>query len=288
VIEFTKMHGIGNDFIIVDAITKPIEAKDLRALARAMNDRRRGVGGDGLILVEPGTSAAYRMHMLNPDGSEGGMCGNGLRCVAKFLHQKGYLSSFGALPIEVTDRTVTASFCYDGDIQVDMGEAFLERGQIGMAGDPSSRFINEPIEAGGETYIGTAVSMGNPHLVIFVDHVDSVHLETIGPQLEHHPWFPERTNVHFVEISDSDDLTQRTWERGAGITLACGSGACACAVAAHLTGRTGRKVTIRLPGGDLQVEYTEQGRVLMQGPAETAFEGQWDRSDYAALFVRNP
>lgn len=274
-IPFVKMHGIGNDFVMVDAVASdPLRGLELAPLARAVNDRRFGIGGDGLIVVDRPSESAFRMRMFNPDGSESEMCGNGVRCVAQMLRQRGHSDSeridldtgAGRLRLELLDDT---------RVRVDMGVARLSRGEIGMVDASSERFVEQPVSVGGTTLPGTAVGMGNPHLVLFVEEVEAVPLAEWGPALEIHPEFPNRVNVHFVEAIDERSLIQRTWERGAGATLACGTGACACAVAGFLTGRSRRSVTVRLPGGDLAIEVLEDGRVLMTGPAETVFEGAW-------------
>ncbi|MDR3691227.1 MAG: diaminopimelate epimerase [Fimbriimonas sp.] len=269
-IPFTKMQGIGNDFVVIDALQHSELPANLPEFARKVNDRRFGIGGDGLILLEPGESAPFRMRMFNPDGSESEMCGNGIRCFGRLLQDHKHLND-ETVRVETGAGTLTLEMLGPGRFRVDMGQARLTRGEIGMVGPSDQLFTEVPVGSG---YAGTAVSMGNPHLVIFVDDVAKVELETVGPVLEHHPEFPKRTNVHFIQVVDRDHLIQRTWERGAGITLACGTGACASAVAAFVTGRANRKVEIRLPGGKLEIEYLEDGRVLMTGPAESVFEGE--------------
>lgn len=275
---FTKMHGIGNDFVMVDTIDSPlpsgVEGQEVSAfadLARKVNDRRFGIGGDGLILLEKGDQAPFRMRMFNPDGSESEMCGNGIRCFAVLLRDLGHLSG-DSVEVETGAGTLKLDLVGGNDVRVDMGPARLTRGEIPMTGAADERFIDQPV---GDGFSGTAVSMGNPHLVIFVDDVQKVDLELLGPKFEHHALFPRRTNVHFVQVVDRGTLIQRTWERGAGITLACGTGACSVAVAGFLTGRSDRIAQVRLPGGNLKIEYLEDGRVLMTGPAETVFEGEW-------------
>ncbi|MCX7799322.1 MAG: diaminopimelate epimerase [Fimbriimonadales bacterium] len=273
-IPFTKMHGIGNDFVMLDGLRHPVEESLLPDLARRMCDRRFGIGSDGLILLVAGAQERFRMRMFNPDGSESEMCGNGIRCFVRFLRQKGHASD-ARLRVETGAGVLALEETPEGHVRVDMGPARLRRAEIPMAGEPDDRFVEEPIEACGRRFLGTAVSMGNPHLVVFVERAAEVPLEEWGPALENHPLFPKRTNVHFVEVESPTRLVQRTWERGAGATLACGTGACACTVAAALTGRAERAVTVRLPGGELRVEWLEDGRVLMTGPAETVFEGTW-------------
>ncbi|MGV3617085.1 MAG: diaminopimelate epimerase [Fimbriimonas sp.] len=269
-IPFTKMQGIGNDFIVVDALREIPLPTDLPAFSRVVNDRRFGIGGDGLIVVERGQAAPFRMRMFNPDGSESEMCGNGVRCFAKLLHDHGHTTE-PSVPVETGAGLLQLELLPDRRVRVDMGSARLRRGEIGMTGPENQGFVEAEV---GEGYRGTAVSMGNPHLVIFVEDVAKVELERVGPILERHPLFPQRTNVHFVQVVDRGHLIGRTWERGAGITLACGTGACACAVAAALTDRADRKVDIRLPGGHLEIEVAADGHVFMTGPAETVFEGE--------------
>ena len=269
-IPFVKMHGIGNDFILVDGIGAPLPQADFPTLSKAVNDRRFGVGGDGLILLEKGRKAPFRMRMFNPDGSESEMCGNGIRCFAKLLNERGY-SDQASVDVETGAGILTLALEPNGWVKVDMGPARLKRGEIPMTGPAEETFIDQPV---GD-FKGTAVSMGNPHLVIFVDDVNAVDLEHLGPRLERHELFPNRVNVHFVQRVDEGHLIQRTWERGAGITLACGTGACSVGVAGFLTGRSRRDVDIKLPGGHLKIEYLESGRVLMTGPAETVFLGEW-------------
>jgi diaminopimelate epimerase len=264
------MQGIGNDFVMVDALRETPLPTDLPAFARMVCDRRFGIGGDGLILLEKGDEAPFRQRMFNPDGSESEMCGNGIRCFARLLVDHGHASDDAPIPVETGAGLLHVEVLPDRRVRVDMGIARLRRGQIGMTGEATQAFVEQEV---GHGYRGTAVSMGNPHLTIFVDDVEKVDLETVGPSLERHPFFPQRTNVHFVQVIDRTHLIQRTWERGAGITLACGTGACASVVAAVITDRSERKVENRLPGGVLEIEVAPEGRVLMTGPAETVFDG---------------
>lgn len=273
-IPFTKMHGIGNDFVMLDAVRSPLDVTDYSSLAKAMCDRRFGVGSDGLIVVERGQSAPFRMRMWNPDGSASEMCGNGIRCCALLLRDHGHTEE-RVVPIETGAGVLRLEIVGDGCVRVDMGPARLERGAIGMTGDPRDTFIEQPIEIRGTQFLGTAVSMGNPHLVLFVEDAEAVPLHEWGPELESHPLFPNRVNVHFVQVRSQKHLVQKTWERGAGATLACGTGACASATAGFVTGRSERCVTVSLPGGDLSIEYSTTGRVWMTGPAQTVFVGEW-------------
>jgi diaminopimelate epimerase len=267
-IPFTKMQGIGNDFVMIDAIARPLKEIDLRVLAISMCDRKFGVGADGVILALRGRRAPFQMRMLNPDGSESEMCGNGIRCFAKFLRDLDYLSE-RSVEVETGAGELQLDLLEDGRVRVDMGIAHLSRSEIGIHGPGGSDFLEQPV---GE-FLATAVSMGNPHIVIFVSDVAAIDLAQIGPRLEHDPLFVNRTNVHFAQVVSPTHLIQRTWERGAGVTLACGTGACAVAVAGLLTGRSERKVLIDLPGGQLEIEYLEAGGVLMTGPAQTVFQG---------------
>ncbi len=279
-IRFTKMHGIGNDFIVIDGVTTPAPNDDLRKLAIAINDRRAGVGGDGLILIVRDPDGVLRMRMLNPDGSEAEMCGNGVRCAAKLVRERkianenpiAMRTGNGLLSLETGSRTGNGTVDW---VKVDMGVARLERGQIPMTGPAAEKAIRFALNAAGQTFEAAAVSMGNPHCVIFVENVDAVPLEVWGPGIENAPEFPNRVNAQFAQIVSRTEIKMRTWERGAGATLACGTGACAVAVAAFENGLTEREVTTHLPGGDLKIEYREDGRVLMTGPAVTVFEGVW-------------
>jgi diaminopimelate epimerase len=274
---FTKMHGIGNDFVMLDLLEGGGalgEISDWSSLAVAVNDRRRGIGGDGLILMEAGVDAPYRMRMFNPDGSESEMCGNGIRCFARLLADRGHLDGDSA-DVETGAGRLRLELVGEDSVRVDMGIARLGRAEIGMwAGEPDP-FIEADL---GDGLAGTAVSMGNPHVVLFTADVSMIDLEALGPKLEHHPLFPNRVNVHFIEVVGKDQLKQRTWERGAGITLACGTGACASAVAALVTGRTGNDVRIDLPGGTLRIEIDADRRVFMTGPAKTVYTGWWPLS----------
>jgi len=260
------MHGIGNDFVMIDAVRDVPDVTDFSALARATCDRKSGIGADGLIvLFKP---KGLQMRMWNPDGSESEMCGNGLRCFARFAIEHGYegeskfkvVTGAGTLGVEVRADVV----------RVQMGKARLTKKEIPMVGEPDETFVNQLIAG----HCGTAVSMGNPHLVLFVDDVDQFALADVGPQLEHDPLFPNRTNVHVVQPFQ-DGLKMRSWERGAGLTLACGTGACAVAVAAKLNGLMAERAPVHLPGGTLILEASEDLSVTMEGPAETVFQGIW-------------
>jgi len=287
---FTKMQGLGNDYIYVNCFQEQVS--DPAALAVAVSDRHFGIGADGLILICPSDKAAVRMRMFNADGSEAQMCGNGIRCVAKYVHDHGVAtpgSEFSvpgqgtfasSLRIE-TGRGILTLGLEAGDdgmvhrVCVNMGQPILNGPAIPVALQ-GERIINEPIEIAGRQLLTTCVSMGNPHAVFFCDDAAAVDLERIGPLIEHHRLFPERVNVHFVQIEGPGEFTMRTWERGSGITLACGTGACACAVAGVLAGRCERVVLAHLPGGDLELNWCEQDNcVYMTGPAVEVFTGDW-------------
>jgi diaminopimelate epimerase len=270
------MQGCGNDYVYVDGFHHQVA--DPVALARQISDRRFGVGSDGLILALPSTSADFRMRMWNADGSESEMCGNGIRCVAKFVHDRGLAGKGTRLTVETgAGLKVVDLVSEDGEIvaaTVDMGAPILERGQLPMVG-PAGRVVDEPLLVDGTTLRLTGVSMGNPHVVAYVPRVDQAPVTTLGPKVEHHAAFPRRTNVHFVEVLSPTEVRQRTWERGSGETHACGTGACAVTVAGVLTGRTARELTLHLLGGDLKVAWPDGGHVMMTGPAVEVFEGRW-------------
>lgn len=274
---FTKMHGIGNDYVYVDCFEQQVA--DPARLAVAVSDRHFGIGGDGLILVCPSDQADVRMRMFNADGSEAQMCGNGIRCVAKYAYDHGLVKKT-ELQIE-TGAGVLALQLYPGSdgsiarVRVDMGEPRLERGSLPMAGSVGDRAVDIELEVGEKTYRVTCLSMGNPHCVIYVDRVADFPVAEVGALLEKHVAFPERINVHFVELINPGEVRQRTWERGAGETLACGTGAAAVCVAGVLTGRSNRQLLAHLPGGDLDLEWAEDNHVTMTGPAVEVFSGEW-------------
>lgn len=288
---FEKWQATGNDFILASERLATELAGDIRSLSRAMCDRHYGIGSDGLLLVGSSGVADFRMRMWNPDGSESEMCGNGLRCVGGHLVTHGLISGSDAFFIETAKGVVSLDFpsppgWADRDlvwVRVDMGEPILEpkRIQIAIALEQTQ---SPPVQAHltipetDKELLFTAVGMGNPHAVAFVDDVDSVPLEEWGPKLENQTnVFPNRVNVEFVQVLDRDHLKVRVWERGAGITKSCGSGACAVQVASLLAGKAGERVRIDLPGGSLLTEYTEGGKVTLSGPAEKVFTGEWVR-----------
>jgi diaminopimelate epimerase len=251
---------------------------DPAGLSRAISDRHFGVGADGLILICPSDKADARMRMFNADGSEGEMCGNGIRCVAKFLHDHGLVRK-PALTVETGRGVLTLEVEVSAGavrrVRVDMGEPILIAEQIPttLTGDPP---LDVPLVIHGQTLRVSCVSMGNPHCITFVDTVTDAHVLSLGPQLERHSAFPRRVNAEFVRVNRPDDVTVRVWERGSGETLACGTGACAVTVAGVLTGRTQRRITAHLPGGDLQLHWSEtDNHVYMTGPAIEVFNGEW-------------
>ncbi|MCA9286830.1 MAG: diaminopimelate epimerase [Phycisphaerales bacterium] len=288
-VRFTKMHGIGNDYVYVNGFEETVD--DPAALAVAIADRHRGVGGDGLILILPpeaGVEADVRMRMFNADGSESEMCGNGVRCVAKYAIDHGLSESrpirvqtgAGVLPIDwTTDREGRVS-----DATVDMGTPILDLAAVPVDAQRLLRHDahSGTIEVEGQPWTFVFVSMGNPHAVAYVDDVAAIDLARLGPLVERHGAFPRRMNVHLVEVHDSGEATMRTWERGSGITLACGTGASAVCVAGVLVGRTDRRLLAHLPGGDLVLEWREADRhVLMTGPATEVFTGTWQHGGAA-------
>ena len=287
-VDFTKMHGIGNDYVYIDCFKNP-EPQAIEQLAIAMSDRHTGVGGDGIILVEPATTADAdcRMRIFNADGSEAMMCGNGVRCVAKYYHDH-------INPDVTTVRVDTLSgvkpirlIFKDGEVvgaTVDMGEPILAPAEVPVRfeGDVMQE---APVETRGGVLRMTAVSMGNPHGVIFLDTLEGFDVHGIGRELEVHPMWPNRANIEFAAVrpgTDGRDIDMRVWERGSGETMACGTGSCATAIAAMLTKRSPRRVTIHLLGGDLEIEWADNGHVMMTGPAAEVFTGTYLRTDCPA------
>ncbi|HUU53336.1 MAG TPA: diaminopimelate epimerase [Armatimonadota bacterium] len=277
--EFTKMHGLGNDYLLVDAMRggSPPEQK-LPAIARALSDRHFGVGADGLILVEPSRVADFKMRIFNSDGSEAEMCGNGVRLFARYVYERGYTRERD-MEVETLAGIIRPRLRLRGGkvtaVRVDMGEPRLRRSEIPMKGPDQERVVGERMRVLGRRYEITAVSMGNPHCVIFVHDTDRVKVHEVGPAIEHHDLFPRRTNVEFAQVVGDGELTMRVWERGAGETLACGTGASAALVAAVLNGLSPRKATIHLRGGDLKASWNqEDNHVFIEGPAEEVCTGE--------------
>jgi len=284
---FVKMHGAANDYVYVDCFAEPPPA-DPAALAAVIADRHRGVGGDGLVLVMPSSQADARMRMFNADGSESEMCGNGVRCVAHLVVSRGRAPE-GVVTIETGRGVLSLDVARTGPrtsrVRVDMGPPLLDAAAIPVTGAGTGRVIDAACPALGaeepwwrECGLDprmTCVSMGNPHVVFYCRDVARVPLESVGPRIETHPIFPRRVNVHVVEVLDRGHVRMRTWERGSGITMACGTGASAVCVAGVLTGRTDEALAADLPGGRLDLEWTPGGHVFMTGPAEEVFEGTW-------------
>ncbi len=274
--KFTKMHGLGNDFVFLDYFNSGTPAEDFAALAVKLCDRNFGIGADGLALVLPSETADARMRIFNSDGSEPEMCGNAIRCFAKYLYERQLVVSnplsvetlSGVLKLNVTVREGRVE-----SVTVDMGEPILQPELVPTTGSGAT-VLNQPLSVDDREFFITAVSMGNPHCITFVDDAAAVQLAEIGPKLETHEFFPRHTNVEFVQVLDSSDVIMRVWERGAGATLACGTGACAAAVACVLNGKTGRKIKVRLPGGDLLVEWGSDNHLYMTGPATEVFYGE--------------
>ena len=275
--KFTKMHGLGNDYVYVNCFEEKIDNPP--AVARFVSDRHFGIGSDGLIMINPSKTADFEMEMYNADGSRGEMCGNGIRCVAKYVYDYGLtdktqisvetLGGIKYLDLTVEDGKVSL-------VKVDMGKPKLEADLIPIISE-REQVIDEPIEVDGKEYHMTGVSMGNPHTVIYVDDVKGLDLEKIGPKFENHERVPKRINTEFVHCIDRQTVEMRVWERGSGETLACGTGACAVAVSSILNNLTDTQVTVKLLGGDLQIEWDrEKDRVFMTGPATVVFDGVID------------
>ena len=272
--KFTKMQGAGNDYVYVNCFEEKIG--DRPEMARRVSDRHFGIGGDGLICICPSDRADFLMDMYNADGSHAGMCGNGIRCVGKYVYEHG-MTNKTELLVESGGAVKTLWLNVDGgvvvSVRVDMGSPELDPGKIPVD-LPVGRVVEVPVSIGGKRWDITCVSMGNPHAVVFVDDADSLDLEKTGPQFEHNCIFPERVNTEFVQVIDGSTLKMRVWERGSGETLACGTGACACAVASVLTGKTDRDVTVHLRGGDLHIFWDpDTDDVYMEGPAAFVFDG---------------
>ena len=275
--KFTKMQGLGNDYVYVNCFEEKIENPP--AVARYVSDRHFGIGSDGLIMINPSEVADFEMEMYNADGSRGEMCGNGIRCVAKYVYDYGLtdktqisvetLGGIKYLDLTVEDGKVVL-------VKVDMGKPELKSDLIPIISE-NEKVIDEPIEVDGQVYHMTGVSMGNPHTVIYVDDVKNLDLEKIGPKFENHERFPKRINTEFVHCIDRNTVEMRVWERGSGETLACGTGACAVAVASILNNLTDTRVTVKLLGGDLQIEWDrEKNHVFMTGTAKVVFDGVID------------
>jgi len=273
---FTKMHGAGNDYVYVNCFDESLP-EDIASLAMAVSDRHKGIGSDGLILICPSEKADARMRMFNADGSESEMCGNGVRCVAKYVYDHG-IAKQQTLKIETGAGVLHLDLELAGSrvsqVRVNMGQPILKSAEIPtlLPGDPP---VDADLDLGDQSLKVTCVSMGNPHCITFVDELNDHWVHGIGPKVEVHPMFPNRVNAEFIEVVSPSELKMRVWERGSGETQACGTGACASAVAGVLTGRSERNVLIHLPGGDLRLEWAEAGEVYMTGPAVEVYEGVW-------------
>jgi diaminopimelate epimerase len=276
--KFTKMQGAGNDYVYVNCFEERVENPQQVAIKVA--NRNFGIGSDGLILILPSEKADVRMRMFNADGSESEMCGNGIRCVAKYAYDHGLVTK-KEITAETGAGILTLRLFTDAGnrvdrVRVNMGVPRLTRAEIPMQGNGAERVVAEPLNIMHTAFNITCVSMGNPHCVIFVDDVERFQVEKYGPLIENHDIFPRRTNVEFVRIISPGEVRQRTWERGAGETLACGTGASAVCVAAVLNGLTEKKIVNHLSGGDLELEWAEDGNVYMTGPAVEVFSGEID------------
>lgn len=275
--DFVKMHGLGNDFVFIE--DKTGQDKDYTALARAMCNRHTGIGADGLIVIVDSRVADVRMRIINSDGSEAEMCGNGIRCFAKYVYDSGIIEK-KRFTVETPAGIMEPEITVGADnkaklITINMGRPSFNRSEIPMEG-AEGRVLNEDLCVNGANWKITSLLMGVPHTVTYVDDVDTVDIEKIGPLFEKHEAFPKHTNINFAQQMDDRTVKVRTWERGAGATLACGTGSCSVAVASFLNGRTGREVDIQLPLGTLHIEYREEdGNVYMTGPAAVSFTGTW-------------
>jgi len=275
--KFTKMHGCGNDYVYVDRSREQIPQEEKPELVRRLSDRHFGIGGDGVIFINPSDEADFEMEMYNADGTRAEMCGNGIRCVGKFVYDKGLTDKTDITVISAGSVKYLTLIVKDGkaeQVKVNMGAPELKAALVPVISE-NERAIDEPICVQGKDYKMTCVSMGNPHAVVYLDDVDSLDIEEIGPYFENHERFPRRTNTEFVKVIDRNTVQMRVWERGTGETLACGTGACAVAVSCVLNGLTEETVTVRLLGGDLVITWNrEENVVYMTGPAATVFEGE--------------
>ena len=274
--KFTKMQGAGNDYVYVNCFVEQLD--DPAAVAVKVSNRNFGIGSDGLILIMPSDQADVRMRMFNSDGSESEMCGNGIRCVAKYAYDHGIVTK-KEVSAETGAGILTLQLVTGADgkvekVRVNMGPARLTKAEIPMLGNPADRVVNEPLNIMHSTFNITCASMGNPHCVIFVDDIESFQVEKYGPLIENHELFPRRTNVEFVQVLSRTEVRQRTWERGAGETLACGTGSSAVTAACVLNGLTEKKILNHLSGGDLEMEWGDDGNIYMTGPAVEVFSGE--------------
>lgn len=273
---FSKWHGLGNDFVIVNGFKEKID--NYPQMAIQVCDRHTGIGADGLVVVLPSSIADFQMRIFNSDGSEAEMCGNVTRCMARYVYENS-LTDKTKITLETKAGIITPELVFSNGrlqtITVDMGEPRLKRSTIPMLGDESQQVVNEVIEVQGKEYAITCVSMGNPHCVIFVDDLAETELAVIGPMIEKHPAFPRKTNVEFVQVINKQKVRMRVWERGAGITMACGTGACATLVAGVLNGKIDRQAVVELDGGELVIEWGADNHIYMSGPAVEVFRGEY-------------
>lgn len=277
--KFTKMHGCGNDYVYVDGAKEQIPTEDKPELVRKLSDRHFGIGGDGVIFINPSDEADFEMEMYNMDGSRSEMCGNGIRCVAKFVYDKGLtnkesISIISGGKVKYIDLNIENGKV--STVKVNMGEPILRAADIPVVAENSEgHVIAEKIEVGGDIYEMTCVSMGNPHAVVFMEEVENLEIEKIGPLFENHERFPRRTNTEFVRVIDRKNVEMRVWERGTGETLACGTGTCATVVACVLNGLTEDEVNVKVLGGLIKIKWDREANlVYMTGPAATVFEGE--------------
>ena len=275
---FTKMHGAGNDYLYVDG---RVQERNWPALSAAMSDRHTGVGSDGLIVLMPSDDADLRMAMFNADGSEGKMCGNGIRCLVAFAMDRGMVpKDRERVHVETLSGMRWVEPVWDngrfGAAVVGMGEPILNAEDVPVVASGHETVLDFPLRVDGQEFRISCVSMGNPHAVAFLDRpVDDVRLHEIGPVVENHPMFPEQVNFEIAQVVDDGRIEARVWERGSGLTMACGTGACAVAVVGRIQSRTGDRVAVALPGGDLTITWPGSGEVVMEGPVATVFEGEW-------------
>lgn len=274
--QFSKWHGAGNDFVIVDGFTNRID--DYRETAIAACDRHFGIGADGLVVILPSEKADFQMRIFNSDGSEAEMCGNVTRCVARYVYEHN-MTDKTQIAIETKAGLIVPRLCLENEkvsfVRVDMGAPALEAADIPVAGFERRQVVGAPLQVMGKSFAMTCVSMGNPHCVIFVDDVDRIDLAKYGAAIETKAIFPKKINVEFAQVIDREHIRMRVWERGAGITMACGTGACATLVAAALNGKTDRRAALALDGGNLLIEWADDGHVFMSGPAEEVFYGRY-------------
>lgn len=278
--KFTKMHGIGNDYIYVNCFEETVDNPEKVSIY--VSDRHKGIGSDGLVLIMPSDKADFRMRIFNADGSEAMMCGNATRCIGKYVYDKG-MTNKTEITLETNSGIKYLKLFPENNIveyvEVDMGKAVLVPRDIPVNSD-KERFISEPVEVDGKEYKITCVSMGNPHAIVYMDDIKNLDLEKIGPSFENHKLFPDRINTEFIQVIDSETLNMRVWERGSGETFACGTGACASVVASVLNGfcRHDQEVTVHLRGGDLKITWNTDGTVIMKGPAAIICDGDVDVS----------